>query len=210
MPGNSEVLLGYSRIGRAPTPEVVADALDADPTAVAHILARLRSRDLVVIDAAGHVTGAYPFTDRATGHRVALGSREIAANCAIDALGIGAMLDADSVIRSLCGSCGRPVEIVTSGDGQRVPAFSPDRVIVWSGAHAATGCAASSLCTVQLFFCCDEHLHAWRDKTEAGADGIRLSLEEAMQVACALFVPMLREASALHDEKPGTATGSND
>ncbi len=32
MPGNSEVLLGYSRIGRAPTPEVVADALDADPT----------------------------------------------------------------------------------------------------------------------------------------------------------------------------------
>jgi hypothetical protein len=66
--------------------------------------------------------------------------------------------------------------------------------VVWSGQRYAGDCAASSLCTVQAFFCGDDHLEGWRASGPAGAeDGVRLNLPEALDVGRAIFAPMRME-----------------
>ncbi|MEI4600265.1 organomercurial lyase, partial [Klebsiella pneumoniae] len=70
----------------------------------------------------------------------------------------------------------------------------PGAIVVWSGRRYASGCAASSLCTLQAFFCDDDHLAAWCASGPVGADdGIRLCLAEALEVGRAIFAPMRME-----------------
>jgi hypothetical protein len=187
------VLELYAEDGRAPTLSRLAEAVGAERPVVAGRLQDLRRRDLIILTPDGAITGAYPFTDHLTEHRVRLGTCEAAAMCAIDALGMGAVLGQDTVIRSRCRHCGRQVQIETMHQGQA--SASPDETIVWSGIQYAESCAATSLCTVQAFFCSEEHLQAWRrDSSPAG--GVRLTLEEGLQVGRAIFVPMLQPGTA--------------
>lgn len=44
---------------------------------------------------------------------------------------------------------------------------------------------------MKAFFCSDQHLADWRVRTDPDGVGFRLSVEEAIQVGKAIFVPML-------------------
>ncbi len=93
----------YARLGRAPGAAELAAAAGMSPEELREQLARLGERDLVVLGGPeGEIAGAYPFTERATAHRVRLGDRVLNAMCAIDALGAGAMCGADTVVESAC------------------------------------------------------------------------------------------------------------
>lgn len=190
------VLSGYAASGHAPETADVAAAAGLTRDEVHGVLRRLAERDLLVLDAAGRISGAYPFTDGPSEHRVDACGLTVGAMCAIDALGIGAMLERDVAVGSACRQCRRPLTIRTRSRGRELDQVEPSGFVVWSGHRYAAGCAASSLCSVQAFFCDDAHLDAWRrNGPAAGQEGARLSLAEALEVGVAIFAPMRMEWS---------------
>jgi mercuric reductase len=182
----------YAELGRAPKIGELAGRAGVSESTIRPIVASLKARDLVVLDADGErIVGAYPWTDRATEHRVSLGERTLNALCAIDALGAGDMYRRDVEIRSRCRSCGARVTVATSDRGRALADVQPGSAVVWSGVRHTDGCAANSMCTVIAFFCDDTHLEAWRAEHDPETPGFRLSIDEALQVGRAFFAPSL-------------------
>ncbi len=180
----------YAEDGRAPSRSALAERAELSETTIPSLLEELRRRDLVVLDGE-RIVGAYPFTDRETGHRVTLDGHVLNSMCAVDALGIGAMTDRDIAIASSCRHCGAPIRITTRERGRAVAAVAPSTAVMWQSVRYEDGCAASSLCATTAFFCSDEHLSAWRDERSADEPGFRLSIEEGLQAGRALFEPSL-------------------
>jgi mercuric reductase len=193
-PGEDDVrttlLRLYAERGSAPAIADLTRHAGVSESAIRPILVSLEARDLVVLDGE-RIVGAYPWTDRATEHRVSLGERTLNACCAIDALGAGDMYRRDVEIRSRCRACGAPVTVATRDRGWAVADVQPGSAVVWSGIRDTGGCAASSNCTVIAFFCDDAHLEAWRTQHDPGAPGFRLSVDEALQAGRAIFGPSL-------------------
>ncbi len=199
------VLLGFAARGQAPAMRDLVGATGRTEDELARLLSALRRRDLVVLDAAGAVAAAYPFSASPTLHRVALGASAAPAHalCSIDALGAGGMLGTDTVVRSGCVRCGAAVTIRTRDRGRGLASVEPRDAVVWSGIRYAGGCAAASGCAVKLFFCSGAHLDAWRAETDPGGTGYRLPIPVALQAGLALFVPMLDPGAALSHAPAG-------
>lgn len=193
------VLEHYARRGEMPSRGELAEAVaDVDSG-----LAELERRDLIVLDDAGAVTGVYPFSAHATGHRVRLDGQGLNAMCAVDALGVGAMYGRDVVVHSTCRGCGGTIHVETAAAGTELASAAPAGSVVWVGRDYADGCAATSLCTTIAMWCCQEHLDAWRAENP-GIEGYRLTLAEALEVGVALFADRLAPASL-----DGKDTGEN-
>ncbi len=182
----------FAALGRAPTLGEIADATGLLPGEVAEELKKLRARDVVVLDGEGRITGAYPFTERSSGHRVVVRGKTLSAMCAVDALGVGAMLGADAEIESSCRFCGAPIRAKTADAGAALAEVAPKGAVVWIGHYYADGCAASSTCTILAFFCSADHLAAWRAGEGSGHGGVQISVEAALHVGKAIFMPILR------------------
>ncbi|WP_332116760.1 bifunctional organomercurial lyase/mercury(II) reductase MerBA [Azorhizobium caulinodans] len=180
----------YTEDGRAPTPGALAERTGLNETVISSQLEELRRRDLMVLDGA-HVAGAYPFSDRNTGHRVTLDGRVLNAMCAVDALGIGAMTNRDATIASHCRHCGAPIRITTRHHGRALADIEPTTAVMWQSVHYENACAANSLCATTVFFCSDGHLSAWRRQRSTDEPGFRLSMEEGLEAGRALFGPSL-------------------
>ncbi|HEU4424203.1 MAG TPA: organomercurial lyase, partial [Pilimelia sp.] len=76
------------------------------------LLQELHDRDAVRLDAYGGIRAAYPFSGTPTAHTVAIaGGSTVWAMCAIDALGIAAMLGRDVTITSRDPYTGEPVRV---------------------------------------------------------------------------------------------------
>lgn len=92
-------------------------------------VAELDAHDLILVES-GLVVLAYPFAGRPTGFVTVLpGGRERHACCAVDALGIPAMLGVPATIRARCHDCGDPLEFEVAPTGP--PAGS--ELMVWIG-----------------------------------------------------------------------------
>ncbi len=189
------ILEHYAKTGHAPSMAALTGATGMTGDMLGELIGKLESRDMVVLDPGGSITGAYPFTERDSGHRVRLGGRLLNAMCAIDALGAGAMVRTDATIDSTCPACGGAIHVETENNGTALAAFSPSSAVVWSGIQYFDSCAAESLCTVIAFFCSDEHLVSWRNARHPGGHGVRLSMDEGLQVGKAIFMPLLAPAS---------------
>ncbi|MFB9981573.1 bifunctional organomercurial lyase/mercury(II) reductase MerBA [Mesorhizobium kowhaii] len=198
------VLELYAEHGRAPTPSALAMRAGLSEEAVRALLEELRRRDLVVLDG-GRIVGAYPFTDRDTGHQVILEGRTLNAMCAVDALGSGAMTDRDIAIAARCSHCGAPIRITTKDRGRALVDITPVTAVVWLSVRYEGGCAANSLCTATSFFCSDDHLAAWRRAQPAERPGFRLSIEEALQAGRAIFGPSLTGLDTSGGHRNGAA-----
>lgn len=180
----------YAEHGRAPAQSALAKRAALSEPAIRPLLEELRHRDLVVLGG-DKIVGAYPFTDRETGHRVTLDGRTLNAMCAVDALGIGAMIDRDIAIASHCRHCGAPIRITTRDRGRALADVAPSSAVAWLSVHYEGGCAANSLCTATPFFCSDDHLAAWRQERQSDEPGFRLSIKEALEAGRAIFGPSL-------------------
>lgn len=189
------VLRSYGARGRAPTVAELAADTGLPEEAVREGLGRLRERDMVVLDGiSGEVSGAYPFTENDTGHRVVLGEQTLNAMCAVDALGAGAMFGRDATVHSSCRHCGAEVRVSTRDGGRALATLAPADTVVWTGIQYEDQ-AATSLCTVIAFFCSDRHLEAWREGNRE-LKGYRMSVDEGLQTGRAIFTPFLAPASA--------------
>jgi hypothetical protein len=186
----STIIRHLASVGSAPSMGELTAATSLPVNELENLLISLRNRDLVVTDA-GRIVGAYPLTSRKTEHEVHIGGTTVHAMCAVDALGVGAMLGRDIEIASACRHCRTPITIATRGAGAALAVVAPARAVVWSGLRSGAGCAADTLCTVIAFFCGDGHLEAWREAKHPRVAGYRLSLDEALQVGQAIFGPTL-------------------
>jgi mercuric reductase len=191
----SNIIQYFASTGYAPRLDDLRSLTGMADDVITGLLEQLHRRDLVVIDA-GRLVGAYPLTDRQTDHEVEIARASVHAMCAVDALGVGAMLGEDVKIASICRHCRTPIRLGTRAAGSELAAASPADTIVWSGVRTDAGCAADTLCTTIAFFCSDPHLRAWRDQHHPGTQGYRLSLDEALQIGHAIFGPTLRGVAA--------------
>ncbi|MBR1208174.1 MULTISPECIES: mercury(II) reductase [unclassified Bradyrhizobium] len=180
----------YVEHGRAPAADALAERAGMSEAAIRRPLEDLRNRDLIVRDGE-RIVGAYPFTDRDTGHRVTLDGRVLNAMCAVDALGIGAMTDRDITVASRCRHCGVPIRIATRDQGRALAQIEPRTAVMWQSVRYEGACAANSLCATTAFFCSDDHLSAWSREQAADEAGFRLSIEEGLEAGRALFGPSL-------------------
>lgn len=192
--------------GPAPDAAGLATVTGLAETEVAATLLSLRQRDLLVLDASEKsVTAAYPFCTWTTGHQVALVGWGVAeCLCAIDALGAGAMLGCDAVVTSRCAECGIPIRVTLGEQGRALGTVEPAGTLVWSGIRYAGDCGATSGCRTKVFACSDVHLDAWRVRAAADVPGFRLTMEAALQVGAALFVPMLAHCDPGRDDPSTT------
>jgi hypothetical protein len=79
--------------------------------------------------ASGEILAAYPFSTRPTPHRLRLlNGQEVFAICAMDALGVSAMLDQVVMIHSHCANCAAP--ILFEVQGERLATIQPPAVVV--------------------------------------------------------------------------------
>ena len=102
-------------LGRAPTRVEVAATVGTTAEEVALGWRRLHDAHAVVLDAEGAIAMLNPFSARPTPFVVEAAGRSWFGNCGWDALGIGAALGVDGVIRTTCADCSEPITIDVRG-----------------------------------------------------------------------------------------------
>lgn len=105
----------FVELGRAPTLDQVVERTSSVPADVVASWRRLHESHALVLDAAGAILMANPFSAIETPHRVEASGRNWFANCGWDAFGIGAALSVDPTIHTTCPDCAEPIEIEIRG-----------------------------------------------------------------------------------------------
>jgi len=188
-------VLSIFALGATPTVRVLADRCETPSDHIREILGRLAAMDLLLVDATGEIVlAAYPFSSIPTPHRVHLSGREVFALCAVDALGIPAMLQEGAGISSQCGHCGLSVEVQVRPDA--ISRYLPAETVVWFPTSEDDCCpVAQSRCPSISFFCCSDHLAVWRQGRREPS-GVVLSLNEAFEAGREIFGSLLAEPNA--------------
>ena len=178
--------------GAPPAANEFADAAGSFGVELEQVVAVFAAEDLVHLDTAtGVVLVAYPFSGTSRGHRVLIDGKHWAeAMCAIDALGIAAMLERPIEVVSRDPISGGEVWVrIDPGDGAW---WDPEQAVVLAGSCASSGPSFSGCCRVLNLF-------------ESGANALQyllanpdvaghaVSIPEAIAAGNALFGDVLKE-----------------
>lgn len=196
-----QILRGFASTGRPPARDSLTAVAGPD---LDRLLRELHERDVVRLDEHGGILAAYPFSGRPTIHTVTIaGGATVYAMCAIDALGMSAMLGRDTTIQSTDPHNGHPIT-VTIHDGQA--AWQPATAVVFNGVTAteadADCCAPGAgpvvpaidrCCTVLNFFSDPASAQAWL-AAHPGVSGVVLDQAKAVQTGVATFGRLLNDS----------------
>jgi hypothetical protein len=182
------VVRAFADTGRPPTRG------DLEPVGagrgIDEVLAALHERDAIRLGRDGQIAVAYPFSAVPTRHRLRIGNRiDVHAMCAIDALGVSAMLGEDTLIESADITTGRPVTVTMTGAGS---SWEPAGAVVFVGAERCGGPSADCCCDYLNFFADEAAATAWTEAHPA-VPGQILSQAEAEALGVALFGTLLVE-----------------
>jgi hypothetical protein len=182
------ILRSFATTGGPPIPGDV-DAIAADGgRAAAEVLAALHDVDAIRLGPDGLIAVAYPLSATPTRHRVRIDGRlDVYAMCAIDALGISAMLGQDTVIDSVDATMGCPIRVTTTAGRTD---WEPAGAVVFVGADAGGGPSADCCCEYLNFFADRAAAEAWI-ASNPQVPGQILNQLEAEQLAVRLFQPLL-------------------
>jgi Alkylmercury lyase. len=187
------VLRYFAAAGEAPDAAVLAPAAAASGRPVAEVLAELADQDFLTLDGQGRIRAAYPFSAVPTAHRVTIaGGAMVWSMCAVDALGIPAMVGADAVITSADPFTGETVTVTAAG-GRMV--WEPAGAVVFVGRRCCEGPAAAVCCDVLNFFTGPASARQW---AEAHADivGDVVGQDQAVALGVGIFGGLLDVATA--------------
>jgi hypothetical protein len=156
-------------------------------------LETLAANDIIGLDDDGEIAYAYPFSTRPTAHRVQLpGGARPYAMCAVDALGIPAMLDTDAVITSRDPHIGEPITVSVTDHGT-VASWQPSQTVVFLGSRAdcETTTSAQSCCGYLNFFANHSNALAWAVQ-HPQITGAVLNQDQALALGVRYFGDLLR------------------
>ncbi|MFF3316224.1 organomercurial lyase [Streptomyces sp. NPDC003035] len=183
------VLRHFAATGSAPEPAVLEAAAATAGRMAGEVLAELDREDFLTLDGDGQIRAAYPFSAVATPHRVRIADgAEAWSMCAIDALGIAAMLDQDVVISSVDPVTAEPVTVTVTG-GAAV--WRPAGAVVFVGRRGHEGPAAAVCCDALNFFASDASARIWAEEHPQVKGGI-VSQARAEEIGRDTFGPLLR------------------
>ncbi|MGK5555357.1 alkylmercury lyase family protein [Actinomadura kijaniata] len=212
---HQRVLRAFAATGRPPSAAELDQAAAPFGAGGQQVMQRLHAADFLRLDASGALTAAYPFSPTPTPHRVAIdGGPQVYAMCAIDALGIAAMLDTTATITSAEPGTGAPITVtVPPGDtAQHQPVWEPATAVVFYGQQQATcsaapcdaeamvpaeakvaglPVAADTCCGTINFFTGPQAATAWA-KARPRVVGPVLEQRQAWQLGVSIFGPLLR------------------
>jgi Alkylmercury lyase len=198
------ILRAFARTGHAPDPATLPKPAGED---VGGLLAQLHEHDVLRLDEQGSIRTAYPFSGAPTPHVVAVdGGPAMYSMCAVDALGIHAMLGRDTLVTSVDPQSGESVEVVIRR-GQAM--WRPATALVFVGSdttasavpgagccpadgstRACTVAAADRCCGVMNFFTSTDSARAWM-AAHPQVSGVVLSQEQALRLGVDIFGRLL-------------------
>lgn len=182
------ILRSFATIGSAPGAELLAEVVRPCGRELGVVMAQLAAEDYLVLDHAGRIRAAYPFSAVPTAHVVHIaGGPRVYAMCAIDALGMARMLDLDLRIDSTDPHTGAPVIVTFTGG---VSDWSPDTAVVYSGLLDGAGSAADMCCAYLNFHTSYASAAAWAAEHPQVTARI-LAQDEAVTAGEATFGPIL-------------------
>lgn len=186
---HQHILQNFAEYATAPKPERLREWAHQLGIELVEALDQLVSVDLVEVEpATERLLGAYPFSAIPRGHNVELADGPtVEAYCAIDALGIPAMLSRDVVISARDPDTGEPIRITVT-DGQA--SWRPENTVVVIGSDRSCGVSACSRCPYITFHSSPDtaaaHLKA------ADIAGEILTQPQALTAGALLFGDLLR------------------
>src|SRR5882672_1895051 len=128
-----------------------------DSEVVGRVTAKLAVAGWLDLDESGCITGAAGLSLATGPHGLTLRGVPFRTWCAYDALGITAALEADALVETVCGQCGKPISIeFCRGVPDRA---GPERLWLADGGDDLRG----SFCTPTVLLCSDSHGALWAD-----------------------------------------------
>lgn len=184
------VLRHFATTGHAPDPAALdAVAAMAGRTA-AEVLAELDREDFLTLGPAGRISAAYPFSATPTRPRVRLADGvQVWSMCAIDALGICAMLGQDVTVSSIDPVTGEPATVTFTGGA---PTWEPVTTVVFVGRRTGDGPAAAVCCDALNFFTGPVSAEQWK-RNNPEVHGEIVGRNRAVELAEQTFGPLLRD-----------------
>jgi Alkylmercury lyase len=153
------ILRAFAATGRPPARSDLDPGTAGSGRTAAEVLAALHELDAILLAPDNRIAVAYPFSATPTRHKVRIGDRvEVYAMCAIDALGMSAMLGEETRIDSVDVTTGHPVTVTMTGSASR---WDPAGAVVFIGADAAGGPSADCCCDYPNFFTDTTAAQAW-------------------------------------------------
>jgi hypothetical protein len=197
------VLATFARTGQPPARgelERLARGQGADPGAV---LAELSESDVLAFGADGQIRAAYPFSPVATPIQVSwAGGPAAYAMCAIDALGMSAMLGRPVTITAAEPGAARVITVRADGDRAR---WDPRSTVVFAGSAGDAGRpSADCTCSFINFFATARNARAWA-RRHPEVTGRLLTREAALRSGVAQFGTLLQAAP-----QPGLPQGTRE
>jgi hypothetical protein len=181
-------LTSLAEQGRPPGREELKELLAGGDVDAA--LTRLANDDLVVLNAAGDgIAGAYPMTTETTPHHLRVNKQPVNAMCALDALSVGPMFNAEVEISSHCHVTGTAITLHMQGETLREVSPSPEvRVGVrWQNPSA---CAAHSMCLEMVFLQDQPTALEWQAGDTENTS--LFNLQDAIAFGAGFFTPLLQ------------------
>ena len=193
------VLAAFVTAGQPPTrPELERLARDrgGDPD---RVRAELIQADLLAFTAQGEIRAAYPFSPLPTAIRVTWsGGPEAYAMCAIDALGMSAMLGRPVIIAAAEPDTGKGITVTVDGDRAR---WAPRTAVVFAGATGdADAPSVDRCCGYISFFTTGRAARAWA-RRHPEITGTILRQDGALRMGIAQFGTLLPKADAADEEQ---------
>lgn len=184
------ILRAFAATGHPPTVAELDHLADSDE--ITTVLQRLHDTDTIRLDADGTVRVAYPFSATPTRHHVQLSpGSAVYAMCAIDALGMPAMLHTDATITTLDPITNDPIT-VTVTNGQST--WNPPTATAFVGAISDDGPSADTCCDHLNLFTNTTNAQSWMD-THPEVNGELLTGEEAENLGRHIFGALLADAA---------------
>jgi hypothetical protein len=154
-------------------------------------LARLASDDLVVLNpACTGIAGAYPMTMEDTPHHLRVNKQPVNAMCALDALSVGPMFDAEVEISSRCHVTGTAITLHMQGETLQEVSPSPD-VHVGVRWQNPSACAAHSMCLEMVFLRDQPTAIEWQAGDTENTS--LFNLQDAIAFGAGFFTPLLQD-----------------
>jgi alkylmercury lyase len=194
-----ELAFGVLLTTREPVkPAVLVRLAGSDERHVADTLEDLARAGRIDRDRQGRVLGAAGLTLGDGPHGLAIDGHPFRTWCAFDALGIPAALGRDARVATVCGVCGRPIQVELRAGRPSAP--TSERL--WLSGGGAD--MRADFCTPTVLLCSPAHARDWAERH--GGHGRALTMAEAADLGAKDWASVAEAASRPAGDRGGPAS----